>query len=82
MLAIVFSELDFHREKDCLLKTLFSFSGICTETFWISLGMVRNSLLITEKESVKSWLFCLPPDMFKVEIQLWKLDAFDLCCTF
>lgn len=52
MLAIVlffFVELDFHWAEDCLLNTFLSFSGIYTEAFWISLGMVRNSHLITEK---------------------------------
>lgn len=82
MLALVSSELKLHWAKGNLLKTVFFFSGIYTETVWISLGMVRIFLLIIEEKKKKSCLlWCLPPDMFKVEAQLWKLDAFDLCCA-
>lgn len=81
MLALVSSELKLHWAKGNLLKTVFFFSGIYTETVWISLGMVRIFLLIIEEKKKSCLLWCLPPDMFKVEAQLWKLDAFDLCCA-
>lgn len=50
MLALVSSELKLHWAKGNLLKTVFFFSGIYTETVWISLGMVRIFLLIIEEK--------------------------------